>query len=58
MDACVKIIRQLGEPEVNGGGAVLVFLPGEAEIKNVKDALEVNDEHEKNKWWILILHSR
>jgi HrpA-like RNA helicase len=37
-------------------GAVLVFLPGEREITEVRNYLEKNKKNKK--WWILPLHSR
>ena len=41
-------------------GTVLVFLPGEAEILNVKKALQTEEGSEVDhvQWDILVLHSR
>jgi len=56
---CLDIIQSLKDPKVDGdNGAVLVFLPGESEIKTIKEALEAKREFKDQKWWILCLHSR
>lgn len=66
IDECVQvanqIILQLDDLErksnVGEQGAVLVFLPGEAEISRVKKSLEETSRNYRKAWWILPLHSR
>ncbi len=59
---CQKIINGLEEVERNrrGGvkGSVLVFLPGEHEIRLVKSALEKETKFKTGGWDVLVLHSR
>jgi len=52
------ILHQLGKNLVADKGAVLVFLPGEAEISRLKNEIEQMKEFKDKNWWILALHSR
>ena len=65
-DECVQVASQIilerddfeRENGIKEKGAVLVFLPGEAEISRVKKYLEGVCKNNRKAWWILPLHSR
>ena len=66
VEECIQIASQIilklnyleQRNNIQDLGAVLVFLPGEAEISRVKKYLEEICKSNQVPWWILPLHSR
>ena len=66
IDECVNIASQIilklndleQKNNIQEQGAVLVFLPGEAEIARVKKCFHEISKNHQVPWWLLPLHSR